>query len=285
MKLLFKSFFVLFVLITNNVKSQQFFVNANITFPSVTSYDVDAQPLIDAIPSLSTTEKNAYNTLVVSMKSNGLWTKTIAFYPMLGGTAASQKWNAKDVRDLDAAFRITWSGTLTHSSTGVIGNGTTGFGNTHFIASTTVASGLYAIGAYCRTNVDGEYEVLGANSNFNGQISRIQPRAFNTFYGQISNSGQTVGNADARGWYFASRTASNTSFLQKNETQTTATVGAVGVPSVKMYISARNSSGTTDRFAANEIASAGVWTALSTAEGVTLYNIILVYMTALGRNI
>ena len=172
-----------------------------------------------------------------------------------------------------------------NSSNGIAGDGTTGFGNTHFLASTDAASGLYALGAYTRTNIDEAKEILGANSNFNGQITRIVPRESNTFYGAVSNSGQSVGNTDSRGWFFASRTGASASYLQKNATQTTATPGAAGVPSVKMYISARNSSGTTDRFATNQIACAGIWTALSTAEGSSLYTIILDYMTTLGRNV
>lgn len=253
---------------------------------NVNQFDADAQAFFNVVTTLSNTEKSAYNTLVLGLKADGLWAKTIALYPILGGTAANHKWNSKDLRDLDAAFRITWVGTSTHASTGVTGNGTTGYGNTHFLASTDAATGLYAIGAYCRTNVDQSSEVLGANSNFNGQISRIVPREFNTFYGAVSNSNQSIGSVtDARGWLFSSRPASNASFVQRNATQTTAVPGAVGVPSVKMYFSARNSSGTADRFSTNEIALAGIWTALSTTEGTNLYNRIQTYQTTLGRNV
>src|SRR4051812_7318659 len=53
--------------------------------------------------------------LVVGMKTSGLWTKMTAVYPMIGGTAALHRWNLKDPRDLDAAYRLTFTGG-THSN-------------------------------------------------------------------------------------------------------------------------------------------------------------------------
>ena len=63
------------------------------------------------------------NWMIRDWKANGLWTKTKAMYPFVGGSASTHKWNAKDPRDLDAAFRLTYSGSLTHSGTGMKGNG------------------------------------------------------------------------------------------------------------------------------------------------------------------
>jgi hypothetical protein len=52
-----------------------------------------------------------------------------------------------------------------------------------------------------------------------------------------------------------------------------------------MYISARNSSGSADRYAANEIALAGIWVALTTTEGAILYTLIQNYQTSLSRQV
>ena len=50
-----------------------------------------------------------------------------ALYPFVGGTATSHKFNLKDPRDLDAAFRLQFNGGWTHNSNGVTPNGTNGY--------------------------------------------------------------------------------------------------------------------------------------------------------------
>ena len=99
--------------------------------------DVDAQSFITAVGTLTSTEQTAVNDLVIDLKAGGVWAKKDAIYPLLGSTATSQKWNLKDARDLDAAFRISWTGSLTHGA-GYIENtlGTLGnYANTHLIPS------------------------------------------------------------------------------------------------------------------------------------------------------
>jgi len=74
----------------------------------------------------------ATRTFFNELFTNNLYDKFEAIYPFIGGTANSHKFNAKDPRDLDAAFRITWYGGMGHDSDGIIPNGSNSFGNTHF---------------------------------------------------------------------------------------------------------------------------------------------------------
>ncbi len=110
--------------------------------PVVGVSDADAQAVITAIEStgvtLTTTEKNACNQLVVDLKGYGIWTKMKALYGFLGGTAGAHKWNWKDPRDLDAAFRLVFNGGWTHSSTGATPNGTNGYADTFLTPSTSL---------------------------------------------------------------------------------------------------------------------------------------------------
>lgn len=81
--------------------------------------DADALAYITAVEStgytMSTVEKNAIIALVGGFKANGTWAKKRAVYPMTGNTAASQKWNLLNPLDTDAAFRLTYTGTITRS--------------------------------------------------------------------------------------------------------------------------------------------------------------------------
>jgi len=117
------------------------------------SVDPDAQAFITVAGITDPTQQSAINTLVVGFKDDGLWTKMKAIYPIVGGTATTHKYNLKDPRDLDAAFRLQFNGGITHSSTGVLPNGTNGYANTFFIPSVQIANAdSFHFSMYSRTN-------------------------------------------------------------------------------------------------------------------------------------
>ena len=127
-------------------------------------YDSDAQAFFDAVEgggdTLTTTEKDATNQLVLDLKADSLWTNLRILYPFVGGTSSSTKWNLKNPEDSDAAYRITWSGTATFEAAGITGV-TNFFGNTHFNTDTWTLTRYQ--GVYC--NVDsaaGRYD-MGCN--------------------------------------------------------------------------------------------------------------------------
>ena len=91
-------------------------------------------------------------TFFATLYSIGVWDKLVAFYPFIGGTADAHKFNGKDPRDLDAAYRITWYGGMTHDYEGIKPNGSNAFGNTHLVPYPTIdGNNEGAIGAYLRT--------------------------------------------------------------------------------------------------------------------------------------
>jgi hypothetical protein len=114
-----------------------FFKNPKVTItappaPYVPS-DSDAQAFITAAAITNEAQQTAIDNLVIALKSKtGIWTKMKAIYPVVGGTNAAHKWNLKDPRDLDVAFRLTFNGTINHSSTGMLPDGTSGYSNTHY---------------------------------------------------------------------------------------------------------------------------------------------------------
>lgn len=85
--------------------------------------DVDATAFSTAAGLTDSIQKSAINTLVKDLKRYGIWTKIKAFYPFVGGSASSHKFNLKDPRDLDAAYRLTFSGGWIHDANGAKCNG------------------------------------------------------------------------------------------------------------------------------------------------------------------
>lgn len=115
------------------------------------AFDADAQAFITATAITDSTQQNAINTLVLSLKGYGVWSKMKAIYPMVGGTATTHKYNLKDPRDLNAAYRLSFVGGWTHSSTGALPNGTNAYANTQ-LPFNTMSINSQHLSYYSRTN-------------------------------------------------------------------------------------------------------------------------------------
>ena len=102
--------------------------------------DADALAFINAIGTLTETQQNAIVDLVEGLKTNGTWAKYHVIYPVIGGTSSTHKFNLKDPRNVDAANRLQFFGTITHDADGMQGDGSSGWANTYFNASTGFAS-------------------------------------------------------------------------------------------------------------------------------------------------
>jgi len=117
--------------------------------------DSDVLAFVSATGITDNTQKSAVNTLVTSLKGYSIWTKLNAIYPFVGGTESTHKWNLKDPRDLDAAYRLSFSGGWTHNSNGITGNGTNAYADT-FLSNFTTQ--VRALGVYTRnTSATGTY--------------------------------------------------------------------------------------------------------------------------------
>lgn len=127
-------------------------------------YDSDAQSFFTAAGITDATQKNAVNTMVVALKAASLWTLCRAVYPYVGGTATTHKYNLKDPRDLDAAYRIAWSGGVTHDSNGVTFNGSTGFGETFLNPLTVFGVSYMGMHSYIKQGTWTNGIIIGGNT-------------------------------------------------------------------------------------------------------------------------
>ena len=64
--------------------------------------------------------------LTTDLKNYGLWNKMKAIYPFVGGTSGSHSLNLKDPRDSDSAYRLVFSGSWSHTSSGSRATSNTG---------------------------------------------------------------------------------------------------------------------------------------------------------------
>ncbi len=235
------------------------------------------------------TIQTATNTLVTDLKTAGIWTKMKALYPIVGGTATTHKFNLVNAQDTDAAFRLVFSGGITHSSNGILGNGTNGWANTFISPSAIFPSGFSSIGIYNRvslTNYGNYFGTGDAASNF----FRIFPvpgniRHFNR--GGASSGILTNPVANELGFSANSRISDNllTSinnaglFQSKTNNESTPYLG------LAMPLLAQNSNGTIFQYSNAQFSFAYASDALSSAELTTLKSINQTFQTTLVRQV
>ena len=264
------------------------------------SNDADAQAFIDAAGITDATQQGAINTLVTDLKGYGIWTKMKAIWPFVGGTSSSHKWNLKDPRDLDAAFRLVFSGGSTHSSTGWLPNGNNGYADTKLNASTKLNFNSAHLSYYSRSNtITADKGEIGVTQNTTTylplialQIKRTQSGVSNRFssyiYSYVASDAIIVENLDSKGFYLLTRTASNLFKAFKNNNQLGSTVTTNGqsfAPNRNFYIGAINYDGTSGTFTDRECAFASIGDGLTDTEAANLYTAVQAYQTTLNRQV
>ena len=246
---------------------------------------------------VNATASGATITLFNSLFSNNLWDKISAFYPVLGGVAASHSINAKSS---GGTYDLVFNGGWTHTASGMQGNGTNGYANTSLSISTVFGSGTTHLSIYVNlqgTVGDRIYD-MGANSNdvnlsqqLNITAKRTSGTGNNTLFdagdfdggngrvsttSQASASGMTVGSVRSATDRTLYRNGSNIATQTANE--------PIIYTSQNIYLGGQNANGTPLYFSSNQYAFATIGSGLTNTEIVNLSNIINTYETSLGRN-
>jgi len=253
---------------------------------SVVVMDTDAQAFLTAAVITDTTQVNAVNELVLDLKAAGIWTKMKALYPMVGGTAASHKWNLKDSRDLDAAFRLVFNGGGTHSSTGYLPNGSNAYGDSKLIPSTSLSLNNTHISFYSRTNIGSALDIGAYVANPSPSRLYIGCRSVGNimWFGNNSSTEVSTSNTDGSGLYVNTRISSTTMSLFRNSTKFSSNTNSNVLGARAIYIGGANAEGG-NFYGTKQCAFASIGDGLTDLESNLFYQIVEKYQVALGRNI
>jgi hypothetical protein len=254
--------------------------------------DPDAQAFVSAAELTSQTQANAINTLVIGMKAQGLWTKMKAVYPMVGGTATSHMYNLKDPRNLNAAFRLSFSGTWTHDSSGAEPNGVNGYADTYLNTSTNLVRTNAHLALYVVNNptVGAKYDI----GNASNAAMTVDPTYLITrynsnlvFVGIGDNSYATSSTTtDSRAFWLGGTNGSSTQIIYKNGVSiASASQGAGALSNINLYIGAANAGGITSFYSDKKYAFGSIGTGLSATDATNYYNLVQAFQTTLGRQI
>ena len=252
---------------------------------AASAFDPDAQAFITAAAITDPTQQNAINTLVLALKGYSIWTKFKAIYPIVGGVASSHAVNLKT----PGTFNLTYATGVTHSSTGMVGNGSTGYANSNLNPFSSLTLNSTHISFYSRTATItnsqrdmGVYQVgdnpviaLGTNTgvemsdhyNYNNRISGVI--------------------ASATGFYLGTRTTITSHKLYKNGSAlgTNTTVNANILPNGNAFICGVNLTTLGILYSTKQTAFASIGDGLTDTDAANYYTAVQAYQTTLGRQV
>ena len=259
------------------------------------SYAAEAKAFITAAGITDPTQKTAVDYLVKQLKANNLYSKFSVLYPFVGGSADTHKFNLINPVDSDAAFRIAWSGSVTHNANGIKSNGTNGYGDTKYnpvAASASLTS--FSLGAY-KTGI----EANGISRAFMGNALNSNPddvttlawfnagsKAMGTIAGLNTQYVPSEANTQAEGMLSITTNGNRSARYYRIGNLIGSPVTQSGnFHNSTFYLLAINRAGTAANYALDVIIKlAYVSTGLSDAEMATLHTIITAYQTLLGRD-
>lgn len=258
------------------------------------AFDPDAATYLTAVVtaggSVDSTMSAATNNMFLALKSNGLYTKIDAMYPVLGGTVGSHKFNAINPIDTNGAYRLTFTAGWTHSSTGMLTNGgqftyadtyydasvvVSGADDQHISIYTTTLSnrGAQDVGS---TETAGGVREVGSYTSFGGNqfIPNVKSAA-SSYRTYVQPTQVGIGN------FIATSTGTNVlgskdGVIVVNNTQ------APAFTNKSHYIG--NSNGNLQPSNPFNVIFSTIGRKLTTGEMTTMDSIINAFQTALGRN-
>ena len=242
--------------------------------------DPDAQAFITAAAITNPTQQSAINTLVVDLKGYSIWTKFKAIYPIVGGVASSHAVNLKT----PGTHNLSFATGVTHSSTGMTGNGTTGYANTNLLPSTILLQNSTHYSFYSRTNLNLSQVEMGAGTFLN----ILQIRTSGITYHRVNGSALAQhADGNSLGFYTGNRTASTVINAWKNGVKivTGATTASAPPTANNIFILGLNNSGVLNSPSTKECAFASIGNGLTDTDAANFYTAVNAYQVALSRNV
>lgn len=239
---------------------------------------------------MSRTEIDAVNNMVQGFVVNGMWDKFKAIYPFIGGTANTNRFNLKDPRDSNAAFRLSFVGGWTHSSNGSQPNGTTGYADTFLIASTQLTLNDTHLAFYSRTAT-----VTNNQRDIGAYVNGVLPcMAIGTNTGVIMsdqynfNQRLSVSISSAQGLFHGNRNSSTSHQMFRNGKPvgivTTANVSSF--PTISFYVGAPNqTTAGLGSLSNKQYAFASIGASFTEAQAHAFYALVQRFQTTLGRQV
>lgn len=261
-------------------------INPYLVQPSGPSYGALTTAWIAATGETDLTILGALNTLESDLTTYGLTSKMKALYPFVGGTAAKHKYNFMNT----AQYELTFFGGLTHSSNGILPNGTNGYAKTGLVPSTAVFTNNQNMhqSYYSRTNVTETAYDMGAGASGVGNDFHLLCKYSDGNQYALYGTTALSANADSRGHYIALSAPSGVKAIKNGTVKNTAAVSTTNLglyTTQDVIIFGQNASGTPGFFCTKQSAFNSIGLALTDTEAANFYTAVQTFQTTLGRQV
>jgi len=243
----------------------------NILTPTI---DEDAQAFIEAAGIVDPTEVSAITTLVVDLKTYNIWNKMKAIYPMVGGTATSQKYNLKNPNTFTGTFVGGWI----HSTTGALPNGVNAYLDSNLNVGTQLTNNNLHISFYSRTNNTSLGYEMGIGDSKLSLIAR-----YTNGLGYINYNGfSTFTTPNSTGLYLGSYESGVWNGYKNNTNPISITKASTTFASTNMIIGAEFQSLS---YSTKECAFSSIGDGLTPTQAGNFYTAVQAFQTTLGRQV
>jgi len=252
----------------------------------IASFDADAVAFFNRVTTaggtLSTTEKQAVNQLVLDLKANSLWTPMKAIYPMVGASAAACAQNLKS-----SSFTGTFSSGWTFASTGVTPNGTSAYMNTGLAPSGNLSLNSTHLSYYSRTNISaGQVEIGLTDTAATSHCYLIYSFSGTGFSALNSTEGARTSAANpTTGFLIGSRISSLEEKYYTNNVSQTRTAASTSLSTRVIYSGAYNQNGSANFFSTKQCAFASIGDGLDATQASNFYTAVQAFQTTLSRQV
>jgi hypothetical protein len=262
------------------------YLGNKVVYNSAPALDPDAEAFLLAAGITDATITDAINNLVLSLKADSLWTKMKAIYPLVGGTASTHKFNLKNPVDSDAAFRLTFVGSPTHSANGLQGNGSSQYARTH-LNNNQLSQNAAGLFLYSRTDLAADIiDMSGINTSFVGNELFIKVSS-NVSGGRI-NSSSVINDFSqpSTGFYGAFRSSSANIKVVRESTIVDRSSTSSAPINVEIELMVRNVLGSRSLYSSRQYGFFGISDGITTNTEINNVNTsIQNFVTAINRNV
>jgi hypothetical protein len=267
-------------------------------------FDVNASRYLDVLNITDSNTRNSINDFTVNLKNNNIWGKMSGIYPFIGDSANMNKYNLKDPRDLDASFRLGFSGagTVHDPSRGVAFSGSNDYANVFFNPSGNLTGypvhlSFLSLNDIAVSSIDvGCVVADGTNPRLIVSAEYLSPNeAYFDSY-SYTNGRVTINDPFifSKAFYTASRATPSSGFMMLFNSITTPTSSARNItditssskPNLNIFLGAVNQGGTPTytNFLPRTFGFFSVGDGLTSGECVNLYSAVKQLQYDLNRN-
>jgi hypothetical protein len=265
-------------------------------------YDSDAYEFLEAAQITDTVARTGINNFVKTLKDNDLWNKMSGIYPFIGDTSYANKFNLKDPRDLDVAFRLDFegAGTIHSSNSGVNFAGSDDYAKVFFNPNVNLTGLPVHLSFLSLEDVAANTIDLGCEDVSSNRLSiSIEYGSTNEAYFDsysYSNGRVAISSPDSKAFFTASRITPASGFMLLFNNSTTPTkskrnigdiTSASTKPNFDIYLGAINQYGAPfyESVSNRKFGFFSVGDGLTSGQCVSLYSAVKQLQVDLNRNL